>query len=158
MSFRIGLGQDSHAFSTRPKKLVLGGATFDEPGLEGNSDADVVLHSISRALDSVLGTNYLGPYSDKLCGQGIVDSREYVKPALQELEEKKWRIASISLALECAKPKILPKKEAICTSVADVLGIDAERIGLTAESGEKLTNFAKGKGIRCMAIVLIETP
>ncbi|MFH0714571.1 MAG: 2-C-methyl-D-erythritol 2,4-cyclodiphosphate synthase [Candidatus Diapherotrites archaeon] len=160
MSIRIGIGQDSHAFSKTPKLLVLGGAQFPgEPGLEANSDGDLVLHAILRALDSLLGTEYLGLYADKLCAeQGIKDSREYLKPALQDLQAQNARISSVSIALECKTPKIGPKKEAIRKGIAQALGIPVELVGVTAESGDGLSAFAQGNGVRCVAVIAIETP
>lgn len=155
MDFRIGFGQDSHHFELEEKKqLVLGGLKIEDcQGLKGNSDADVVLHAIGRALGQVLGKTYIGKMSDEMCKSGITDSREYLKPALRDLKEKGYEIASVGVTLECRKPKIEPIAEEMRKSIAGVLEIDAERVGVNASSGESLTAFGKGKGIQCFAIV-----
>ena len=62
MTAKTGIGQDSHAFEETPgKPLILAGIKLDHPiGLKGNSDADVVLHSITNAISSITGSNILG--------------------------------------------------------------------------------------------------
>ena len=67
---RVGIGQDSHKFdfNDKSKKLILGGVVFENhPPLEGNSDADVVLHAITNAISGVTCVNILGKISDELC-------------------------------------------------------------------------------------------
>jgi 2-C-methyl-D-erythritol 2,4-cyclodiphosphate synthase len=77
---KTGLGQDSHAFDAKSKPLILGGIIFNHPqGLKGNSDADVILHSITNAISSITGVNILGTKADELCQQGITDSAQYLK-------------------------------------------------------------------------------
>ena len=73
---KVAIGQDSHRFDfeNTEKKLVLGGVIFEgEPPLEGNSDADVILHSVTNAVSGVTCVNILGGISDELClEQGII--------------------------------------------------------------------------------------
>ena len=81
--FRVGLGQDSHRFSNDAgRPLVLGGVIVPGArGLDGNSDADVVLHALCRALEQAIGDDEFSRYADDMSGNGINDSREYVKVA-----------------------------------------------------------------------------
>ena len=76
--YRIGLGQDSHAFlKSGKKRLVLGGVTVSESGgLSGNSDTDVILHSLCNALSSAIGGDSLSTWSDKMCQEGIKGSKK----------------------------------------------------------------------------------
>ena len=87
---KVGIGQDSHKFDfdNKDKKLILGGIVFEDcPPLDGNSDADVVLHSLTNAVSGVTCVNILGEISDDMCfKQGIKDSKEYLKEALKYLE------------------------------------------------------------------------
>ena len=80
---KVGIGQDSHRFdfSCTNKKLILGGVVFEGSlPLEGNSDADVILHSITNAISGVTCVNILGKVSDEMClNQGITDSKEYLE-------------------------------------------------------------------------------
>jgi 2-C-methyl-D-erythritol 2,4-cyclodiphosphate synthase len=105
---KVGIGQDSHRFDfeDKEKKLVLGGVIFEGyPPLQGNSDAYVILHSITNAISGVTCVNILGGISDDLClNQGIKDSTVYLNEALKYLEGKS--IVHLSISIECFKPKI----------------------------------------------------
>ena len=80
---KVGIGQDSHRFDfdDREKKLILGGVLFEgHPPLKGNSDADVILHSITNAISGVTCVNILGEISDKMCfSDNIKDSSFMLK-------------------------------------------------------------------------------
>jgi len=155
MEVKTGIGQDSHKFvSTKKEKpLILGGIIFEgEKGLEGNSDADVVLHSITNAISGITGKNILGEISDKLCMEkGITDSKIYLKEALKYLKD--YKITHLSISIECKKPKITPKIPEMKKSIAKLLNIKEDNIGITATSGEELTAFGQGKGIQVFSIV-----
>jgi len=155
---RVGIGQDSHRFDfeNTEKKLILGGVIFDDaPPLEGNSDADVILHSITNAISGVTCVNILGPVSDDLClNKGIKDSKVYLKEALKYLNGK--RILHLSISIECLKPKITPKISEIRKSLSELLGIPENSIGITATTGEGLTAFGQGKGIQVFSCITVE--
>ncbi|NLL05289.1 MAG: 2-C-methyl-D-erythritol 2,4-cyclodiphosphate synthase [Clostridiaceae bacterium] len=154
----VGIGQDSHRFDFEDseKKLILGGVVFeDAPPLEGNSDADVILHSITNAISGVTCVNILGPVSDDLClNKGIKDSRVYLKEALKYLNEK--RIVHLSISIECLKPKITPKIPELRRSISELLNIPENSIGITATTGEELTQFGQGKGIQVFSCITVE--
>lgn len=155
MFVRTGLGQDSHVFATSEtdKPLVLGGVVFDdEPPLEGNSDSDVVLHAVTNAVSGITGVNIIGKVSDHMCKvQGIKNSKAYLDEALKYLGI--WRIAHVSLSIECKRPKITPQIEAMKRSIAAALGLDEAAVGITATTGKGLTPFGKGEGIQVLAVV-----
>jgi len=156
--FRVAIGQDSHRF-TEPnenKKLVLGGVVIDGyPGLKGNSDADVVLHAITNAISGISCVNILGKRTDDLClNQGITDSAVYLKEALATLGNK--RVIHVSISIEALIPKLSPYIESMRRSISGMLGIDANSVGITATPGEGLTEFGKGNGIYCTAIITVK--
>jgi 2-C-methyl-D-erythritol 2,4-cyclodiphosphate synthase len=151
---KTGLGQDSHRFAENTRRnLVLGGVIFDNLlPLQGNSDADVVLHALTNAISGVTGVNILGAVSDKLClEQGITDSRVYVREALKYLQD--WKICHVSCSIEAQYPKITPKIAEMQLSIANLLGLTPEDVGITATTGEQLTEFGKGVGIQVFCIV-----
>jgi 2-C-methyl-D-erythritol 2,4-cyclodiphosphate synthase len=152
---KVGIGQDSHRFDFEDpeKKLVLGGIVFEgEPPLHGNSDADVVLHSITNAISGVTCVNILGEISDKLClEQGIKDSSVYLREALKYLCD--YRIIHLSISIECARPKITPKIAEIRANLSALLNIPENCIGITATTGEGLTPFGQGLGIQVFSVV-----
>ncbi|SSC07955.1 2-C-methyl-D-erythritol 2,4-cyclodiphosphate synthase [bacterium endosymbiont of Bathymodiolus sp. 5 South] len=155
MKIKTGIGQDSHAFDSENRKpLILGGIEFNHPqGLKGNSDADVILHSITNALCSVTGQNILGAKADELCQQGITDSAQYLKLALKDLDD--WKIEHIAIAIECLTPKITPKMQALKSNIANLTNIEISDVGITATTGEGLSAFGKGKGIQVFTIITV---
>ncbi len=154
MNIKTGLGQDSHAFDTVNKSLILGGVKFDHPqGLLGNSDADVILHSLTNAISSITGKNILGAKADKLCQQGITNSAEYLKLALNDLND--WQIEHVAISIECLVPKISPKIEALKTNIAKLMNTKTDNIGITATTGEGLSAFGRGEGIQVLSIITV---
>lgn len=154
---RVGIGQDSHRFDfdDKDKKLILGGVVFEGcPPLLGNSDADVILHSITNAISGVTCVNILGKVSDEMClNQGMKDSREYLKEALKYLNNSK--ISHVSISIECLIPKISPKIPELRKSISGLLGISESSVGITATTGEGLTQFGEGKGIQVFSCITI---
>ena len=153
---KVAIGQDSHRidFENKEKKFVLGGVEFEEEySLLGNSDADVVLHSITNAVSGITCKNILGKVSDEMCKNGITNSEEYLKEALKYLNEK---IVHISISIECKMPKITPKIEEMRKNIARILTISENSVGITATTGEGLTEFGKGNGIYATAIITVE--
>lgn len=154
--FRIGLGQDSHFFDNKKKTLVLAGVKISESGgLEGNSDGDVVLHSLANALSSALGGDSLGTWADEMClKQGIKDSHQYLERIFNKVKEKNYQVNNVSISIEAKKPylklKILKQMKKI---LAEILKINLEKIGITLTSGKNLTAFGKGKGIQALSII-----
>ena len=161
--FYVGFGQDSHHFVDEgdDKPLVLGGVVIPgERGLKGNSDADVILHAVFNALTQAVGGRSIGYYCDKLCREdGITDSREYLKIPLRMLAEKHCVINNLGVSVEGRRPRIEPWSDAIKQSLAQLLHITVDQIGINATSGEKLTAFGRGEGLQAFAIVsLIKQP
>jgi len=156
-NMKVGIGQDSHRFdfNNKEKKLILGGVVFEDcPPLEGNSDADVILHSITNAISGVTCVNILGEISDDMClNKGIIDSREYLKKALKYLKESK--IVHVSISIECLIPKITPKIPEIRSSISKLLGVPENCIGINATTGEGLTQFGQGKGIQVFSCITV---
>ena len=101
MNIKTGIGQDSHPFEKEiGKPLILAGIKFEYPfGLKGNSDADVIFHSITNSISSIIGKNILGEVADKLATNGQKDSSAYLNLALNDLEE--WKINHLAIAIEC---------------------------------------------------------
>ncbi len=153
--FRVGLGQDSHRFSDdKNKKLVLCGIELaGECGLEANSDGDLVLHALCAAIEQALGRVNFSVYADEMCQNGITNSREYLKIALSHLKKDGYIINNLGVSIEAKKPKILPIEDRLRTSLAEMLGLKKNRIGINATSGEELTAFARGEGIQVFVII-----
>ncbi len=155
---RVGFGTDSHRFDENEKKpLILGGIKISEKGgLKANSDGDVILHALFNALSQACGGNSLGYYADPLFKKGITDSREYLKVALELVENSGYRINNIGIMVEAKRP-IIPLHiiEKMKESISSIVKINKSDIGITFTSGEGLTSFGKGEGILAQAVVTL---
>ncbi len=155
MKFRTGIGQDSHRFlpEDTSKPCILGGVIFEgEPGLNANSDGDVIFHALCNAISSLTGELILGIVADEILRKdGITDSSVYLQEAIKTLGAQK--ISHIAVTIEAARPKLLPKINEIRSSIAAVMGLDLSQVGITATTGEGLTEFGCGEGIQAFVIV-----
>ncbi len=151
---KVAIGQDSHQFdfeNNQNKKLVLAGVVFEgEPPMLANSDGDVVLHAITNAISGITTKNILGEVTGSLLKEGITDSKVYLQEAMKYLDEE---IVHLSISMECKVPKITPKIDEMRKKLAELLHIKEQAIGITATSGEELTEFGRGKGIQVLACI-----
>ena len=158
--YKIGQGQDSHAFAIdKNKKLVLGGVVIEKArGLSARSDGDVVLHSLCNALSSAIGGDSLGTWADELClKRGVRDSRVYVEKIMERVSEVGFVVGNVSVSIEAKYPHIsLEVIQAMKNKIASLLDIQPEMVGITFTSGDGLTSFGRGKGIQAFGIVLLE--
>lgn len=155
MTVRTGMGQDSHRFlpPDSSKPCVIGGLIFDDvPGFNANSDGDVIFHALCNAITSLSGELILGAIADDLClKDGITDSEVYLKEALKTLGKQK--ISHVAICLEAKKPIFKERTPEMRENIARVLGVKTSQVGITATSGQGLTDFGCGDGVQCFAIV-----
>ncbi|MBR1796472.1 MAG: 2-C-methyl-D-erythritol 2,4-cyclodiphosphate synthase [Clostridiales bacterium] len=157
------IGQDSHRFKEEIKDpssnfIMLGGYPVPhDRAFEANSDGDVILHAITNAISGYTGVNILGGAADELCLQkGIKDSRVYLKEALKYMKDAS--VVHVSITVECLRPKLKAHIPSIKKSVASLLEISEEHVGLTATTGEGLTDFGRGEGVQVFTILTIKVP
>jgi 2-C-methyl-D-erythritol 2,4-cyclodiphosphate synthase len=152
---KCAIGQDSHAFETDDsrKPLMLGGVKIENgQGLKANSDGDVVLHALTNAISGISGVNILGDRADDMClKQGITDSRAYVQEALKTLSA--YTISHVSISIECSVPKLAPYIDVMRKEIAGMMSIGLQDVGITATTGEAMTAFGKGEGVKAMVVV-----
>lgn len=166
--FYSGIGQDSHRFLApsvkgnlkadwHAKVLVLGGVVFEgETPLDANSDGDVVLHALTNAISGVTCKNVLGKRADELCRAGNRDSRSYLRLALQDAAEQNLKVVHASFSIECMKPKITPNIEKMRASIGELLNIAPSYVGITATTGELLSECGRGVGIYVTCVVTMK--
>ena len=155
MTVRTGIGQDSHRFlpEDTSKPCMLGGVIFEGvPGFHANSDGDVIFHALCNAISSLTGQLILGVVADELYGKdGITDSSVYLQEAIKTLGKQK--ITHVAITLEAKKPKFLEKIPEMRKNIAQVMNLHPDQIGITATSGEGLTDVGCGDGVHCFCIV-----
>ena len=153
---KMAIGQDSHRFDTKGsnKPLVLAGVEFGgEDPLEANSDGDVVLHAVTRAVSGITTVDVIGPKTKAFLAEGVTDSRVYLEEGLKDLS---GTVVHLSVSIECSRPKITPKIPEMRRSLASLLQTDEKNIGITATSGEGLTEAGKGNGIFVFAALTVD--
>jgi len=152
---RVGIGQDSHRFSDdKNKLLILGGIEFPGGnGFKSNSDGDVIIHALCNALEQAIGGNSLSNYSDEMCKNGITESCEYLKKAMEHINRKGYKINNIGINIEAQQPKIDPMAGKIKQKLAEIMKVDKDSIGIAATTGEDLTAFGRGEGAQAFVIV-----
>ncbi len=158
---RVSIGQDSHRFDLRSgereNSCILGGVVFpNTPALLANSDGDVVLHAVTNAISGITCRNILGPVADAMCRSGITDSRAYLEVALQDLWDQGWQVEHLSISLECLRPKIFPLVEEMRKSIASLLHVTTGQVGITATTGEGLTECGNGEGISVFCVLTVK--
>ncbi|HEX7155799.1 MAG TPA: 2-C-methyl-D-erythritol 2,4-cyclodiphosphate synthase [Burkholderiaceae bacterium] len=153
---RIGQGFDVHAL-VPGRRLVIGGVELAHPrGLLGHSDADVLLHAITDALLGAAAIGDIGRlFPDTDAGNKDADSRELLAAAARRVLDAGWRIGNIDCTVVAQQPRIASHVDAMRESIAGVLGIDADRIGIKGKTTEKLGFTGRGEGIAAFAVVLL---
>lgn len=159
MRFKTGLGQDSHRFETKDssKPCVIGGVHFEDlPGFKANSDGDVVYHAICNAISSITGVLVLGGLADELClKDGITNSEVYLEKAFATLEDEKLKITHVAISIEGKKPTIKTHREQMKENIAKILNIDPKDVGITATSGEGLSDYGCGDGVQAFCVLSV---
>lgn len=157
MQFRVGQGYDVHRL-VEGRPLILGGVRIEHTlGLDGHSDADVLLHAITDALFGAAAMGDIGRhFPDTDPAYKGADSRKLLAEAVRLLAERGWSIVNVDSTVIAQKPKLSPHMPAIVASVAETLGIDKENVNVKAKTNEKLGFEGEEKGIVAQAIVLIQ--
>ena len=157
MNLRIGNGFDVHAFASgRP--LVIGGVTVaHDRGLEGHSDADVLLHAIADAILGALAQGDLGrhfPDSDPRFKNA--DSRRLLRDVASLMAGARCRIGNVDATVIAQAPKLAPYVDAMRSNIANDLGCDPSRISVKATTTDHLGFTGREEGIAALATVLLE--
>lgn len=134
---------------------MIGGLIFDSvPGLSADSDGDVVFHAICSAITTVTGVPILGKIAIELCHKdGITDSGVYLEKALEILKEQNQEIEHVALAIEGKRPRMQARILEMRQKIASVMNIEVDQVGITATSGDGLTDFGCGNGLQCLCIL-----
>lgn len=154
---RIGLGYDIHRLIEN-RKLILGGVEIpSKKGLDGHSDADVLVHSI---IDAILGSiskrdiGYNFPDSDPKYKD--IDSLILLKETDKILKQEGYKIVNIDSNIICQEVKLSPYIEKMRENIAKILEIDINDISIKAKTNEKLDSMGEGLSISSQAAILVE--
>ena len=155
---RIGSGFDVHAL-VAGRRLVLGGVVIPhERGLEGHSDADVLLHAVSDAILGALGLGDIGAhFPDSDARWKDADSRVLLRHVASLATAHGYRVGNLDVTLIAQAPKVAPYVAAMRANVAADLGCDPGRVSVKATTTERLGFTGRGEGIAAMASVLLRS-
>lgn len=153
---RVGMGYDVHRL-VAGRKLFLGGIEipFDR-GLEGHSDADVLIHAMADALLGAMGESDIGhffPNKDERW-RGV-SSLVFLEEISRMAAERQFVIENIDATLISEEPKIGPYREAMKEVMARALQIRPEQIGIKATTNELLGFIGRGEGMAAMAVASV---
>ena len=153
---RIGLGYDVHAFAAG-RKLVIGGVRIPyELGLDGHSDADVLVHAIMDALLGALREGDIGKlFPDTDPAYEGADSIELLQEVGAFVRAKGFSIDDIDSVVMMQAPKMSPYREQMRANIARALGIPVESVGVKATTTEHLGYEGRGEGVSAQAVALL---
>ena len=153
---RIGQGFDAHAL-VAGRKLVIGGVQIPyEKGLEGHSDADVLIHAVCDALLGAAGLGDIGAhFPDSDARYKGIDSRKLLRETATLLRKKKLRVANVDATIIAQAPKMAPHIPAMRANLASDIGIDPDAVNIKAKTTERLGFVGRGEGIAAEAVALL---
>ncbi len=153
---RIGNGFDVHAL-VAGRKLVLGGVIIPhDRGLEGHSDADVLLHAVGDAILGALALGDLGAhFPDTEPRWKNADSRTLLSHVVGLMQGEGWRIENLDTTVIAQAPKIAPHVAAMRANIATDLGCEIAQVSVKATTTERLGFAGRGEGIAAIATVLL---
>ncbi len=156
---RTGFGYDVHTFSdpASGRKLFLGGVEIPHTcGLEGHSDADVLLHAVCDALLGAVSLGDIGilfPNTDETY-RGI-SSLKLLAIVGERLAQAGWQVVNIDATVVAEAPKLMPHRPAMQNAMANCLGIDPTRVSVKATTSEKMGFVGRREGMACWATATV---
>ena len=156
MQLRVGQGIDVHRFAAG-RRLVIGGVTIPyERGLDGHSDADVLLHSITDALLGAAGKGDLGTYfPDTDQKWKDADSRELLRIAWKEVKEEGWRVQNVDSTILAEAPRMFPHIEKMRENISSDLGITVSQCAIKATTTETIGAVGRKEGVMASSVILL---
>ena len=154
---RLGQGFDAHKL-VEGRRLIIGGVTIPHPrGLDGHSDADVLLHAICDALIGAAALGDIGKhFPDSDPQYKGVDSRKLLRETAALLKKNGWRVANLDATIIAQEPRMAPHIAAMVANIAADIGVASRDVNVKAKTTEKLGFTGRGEGIAAEAVVLIE--
>lgn len=153
---RIGIGYDVHRL-TQGRRLRIGGVDIShDKGLDGHSDADVLVHAIMDAMLGALALGDIGKlFPDSAPTYKDIDSMLLLEQVGTMIDEKGWQIANIDSVIAAQKPKLAPYIDAMRSAIAAVLQIESTQVSVKATTTERLGFEGREEGISAQAVVLL---
>lgn len=155
----VGIGYDVHRL-VEGRKVILGGVEVPfEKGLEGHSDADVLMHAVCDAVLGAIGLRDIGSFFPNTDPRWKgATSKLFLHEAAQQVKFKEGRIINIDATVIAEQPKIGPHVDKMKERIAEALGISFNKVGVKATTNELLGFIGREEGIAAMAVASIFLP
>ena len=154
---RIGQGFDVHAL-VAGRRLVMGGVEIPHSkGLEGHSDADVLLHAICDALLGAAAMGDIGmhfPDTDPKYSE--IDSRELLRSVAKKVGAAGYKVVNVDATIIAQEPRMAPHVPRMIGNISTDLGVKPSQVSIKATTTEGLGYIGRGEGIAAQAIALLE--
>jgi len=156
-SFRVGLGHDTHRL-VLGLPLILGGVRIEHvSGLEGHSDADVLLHAATDALLGAAGLGDIGElFPDTEPEYRGADSARFVIEALIRVRAAGWEPVNLDCTIHAQRPKLSAYKALIKQRLAELLGLSSDAVNVKAKTGERVGPVGREEAMTADVIVLLK--
>lgn len=153
----VGIGYDVHCL-VEGRKLILGGVEIPHvKGLDGHSDADVLMHAICDAVLGALGKPDIGHYFPNTDARWSgAPSRIFLEEAARAVRDGGGTLVNVDATVIAQQPKIYPHIEAMKRKIASALGVKPERVGIKATTNEGMGFVGREEGIAAMAVASVE--
>lgn len=153
---RFGIGYDVHKL-VEARALIIGGVRIDYPrGLDGHSDADVLVHSLMDALLGAAALRDIGyHFPDTDVKYKGADSMALLNAVKQKITEEGYRVNNVDATILCQKPKLSPFIPQMITNISRCLEIDDNCVNVKATTTEGLGFIGKGEGIAVMSVASV---
>ena len=154
---RIGHGYDVHRLVPN-RDLIIGGVKIEyELGLDGHSDADVMLHAVMDALLGAAALRDIGyHFPDTDMRYKGADSRMLLREVARKIDEAGYKLGNLDVTMIAQKPKLKPHIPQMMENIAADLGVDIGRVNVKATTEEKLGFTGEGLGMSCHAVCILE--
>ena len=161
MNLRIGNGYDTHRL-VKGRPLILGGQRLEHPdglGLDGHSDADVLVHAVMDALLGALSLGDIGKYFPPTDPRWKgADSLVLLEQVVALVNDRGWQIVNVDSVVIAERPKLKPHIEAMRGAIALRMGLEPDQVGVKATTNERLGPEGRGEGMSCHAVALLTQP
>ncbi len=156
---RVGIGYDVHRLK-EGRPLVLGGVEIShKTGLDGHSDADVLMHAICDAVLGAVGEDDIGQFFPDTDPQWRdAPSKVFLEEAARQVAKRNGKLVNVDSMLIAEEPKIGPHIEAMKTNIASALGIPADSVGIKATTNETMGFAGRGEGMAAHAVASVQLP
>ena len=155
--YRVGIGYDLHPLVSG-RRLVLGGVEVEHSlGLDGHSDADVLVHAVCDAILGALNAGDIGEHFPETEENRGISSLKILSHVAGIMNERGYEIVNVDCVVLAERPKLSSYRERFAENIAKTLGVESSRVSIKATRGEGLGPVVEEKAIAAKAVVLLRS-